>query len=100
MAKSFNGDIELDYNRAIAQARKLDEVAGDLESIASRNLETAEGCLRYGWKGDSAEIYIKKLTARKEKLSKTASRIRKIASAIREEAEKIMKQERMSLGRK
>ena len=93
-------EIDLDYNHAIQQARRLDEIAAHLKGSVTECLETAAGQLAGGWKGDSGALYIQKLTARQESLTETVSGIRKIAKMIREEAKEIRRQEMMSLGKK
>ena len=90
-------EIDLDYNRAIAQARKLEEVASQLEgSVVKAMAEMAEE-LSGAWKGSSGRLYISKVTGRQEELKTTAGKIRKIAKTIREEAREIRNQEKMAL---
>lgn len=90
--------IDLDYNRAIAQARKLEDVASQLEESVIKAMTEAAEELSGAWKGSNGQLYLSKVTGRQEELRKTAKKIRKIAKTIREEAQEIRKQERMALG--
>ena len=90
-------EIMFDYRLAIAQARRLDEVAAKLENVVYRDMESTIETLRSSWQSDSSSQFIAKTERVREKLGQDATKIRKVAASIRNTAEAIKNAELKSL---
>ena len=52
--------IYLDYNQAMRQADKLDELAAELEQVGGTKLGEALGQVRANWSGENADAFLRK----------------------------------------
>lgn len=89
--------IQLNYARAINQAKKLDDLAAQLRRIASSDLQSAMNNLSNNWNGESASAFLKKAQKANEDLLKNAKLLTSTASAIRKSAENIRNSELKAL---
>ena len=80
--------IQMDYGRAKRQAQELREIANDLNNEAER-LQNQLAVIRNNWKGDSANLYIQKLTRLINKMRCTAKRLRAAADTIEATAKRV-----------
>ena len=87
------GSIQLNYQQAIAQARKLESLAEELRTIANTNLNNTISDLSANWNGDSAAAFIAKAVKARDDILANVSELNKAASVIRESAENIKKAE-------
>lgn len=81
--------INLNYNRAKAQASRLDEIAQQLRKLGKSGIE--QGCdeLLAGWQGENAQLFVQKERELGSDIIKTAKEIEEIAQAVRSAARKI-----------
>ena len=86
--------IDFDYGRAIAQARRLDEIASQVRNSTARGIENAMGELRAGWEGEAAQSYMTKGIELSEKVEKVAKDLENAADTIRRIAKRIEAAER------
>lgn len=89
--------IQLNYIRAVNQARKLEELADELRSIANRDLESTMSDLSRNWKGESATLFLKKAQKAYGDIISNANQLDKTASVIRKSAENIRNSELRAL---
>ena len=52
--------IAFHYQDAMAQAKDLRQVSDDLYTLLNRSLEPQQSELAYAWRGDSANLFLKK----------------------------------------
>lgn len=90
------GSIQLNYEQAIAQARKLEALAEELRTIANTNLNNTISDLSANWNGESASAFIAKAEKTKEDILANVRELNKTASVIRESAENIRKAEEIA----
>lgn len=81
--------IQYNYNRAINQARTLEQLADELKGLANRDLETTISNLSSNWNGESATVFIQKAQKAQEDMRGNANEIRNTASVIRRSAKNI-----------
>lgn len=82
MAKS-SFEIRMDYNRAIAQAKSLEQIAEEMRSSADNDMQDCISQISYNWTGNNAKAYIEKCEKLKESVKKTAAKLEKTANTIR-----------------
>lgn len=88
--------IRFNYNEAMARAKELDDIAGELGQVQNE-LEEALQPLREGWKGDSAERYRRKGELLREQVGKSAGEVKSSAGDVRRIAKKVMQVEMANL---
>jgi len=81
--------IEIDFAKALSQAKKIEEIAGNIERVAKNKFDGSMQVVAGNWKGPNAEMYLKKGESMKENLLKDAASCRTIAAQIREAAKRI-----------
>ncbi len=89
--------IEVDFNKAKAQASQLEEIARGIDNMAKNDMENCMAGVSANWKGDSAALYIKKGRQLEEEMKKSAAELRKIASTIRKVAQNTYYAERKAI---
>ncbi len=92
MARSLHA-IEFDFQKALRQARELDQVAQRLNSLSDSSLEDTLNQISANWTGDNAVKYIKKGKLLQGNIDKTANALREVAEAIREIARNLYEAE-------
>ena len=90
-------EIYFQYNSAVKQAEKLDEIAGKLQKIAADRMEGTQKRKKNVWQSDNSPQYYQKAGQVQEDLSSTASQIQKIADGIRTIAESVKNAELRAL---
>ncbi len=86
-------EIKLNYQQAIKQARKLEEIAGKLENLSSNKLSNTVGTLKQAWQSDSSPQYYNKVDKVQGDINTTAKQVRKIANSIRTTADAVRNSE-------
>lgn len=89
--------IEFDFKQAMAQADKLDSVAGELESLSNNKYNTTLQNISNNWTGDNSKKYLVKGNVLKDKILGSADELATIASDIREIARYVYKTEMAAL---
>lgn len=82
-------EIYFNYNKAIEQANRLDDVAKRLTAAANVTMAGILSDVHKAWKSDSAPAYIKKGEKVEQDMGTTAKNLREIAQAIRIIAQRI-----------
>jgi len=85
--------LQFDFDTAINQAKRLESLAGEIESTVARPLGSSAQELAAAWKGNSATAYVEKQGRLKEKISDTASDLRTVAEEIRAAAQRVYEAE-------
>lgn len=97
MSMKSKAEIEMDFSRAINQAQELEEVAGELTSIATSNVDEMLDLLRGSWKGDNSELFLKSGRLISSDILATADDLMKVARNIRATAGIVYKAEKAAL---
>lgn len=79
-------DINMDFQKALAEADKVDSSASSISSMVKGKYESSIQTLSTNWKGAGAEKYLKKCTALQTNLNGVASNMKRVASTIRTQA--------------
>lgn len=82
MAKSQH-EIDIDYERAIEQAERLEEVARNMYDISNKKLEESLQTISNNWKGESAGKFGKKGIVLQGNIRNSSREIEDIANEIR-----------------
>lgn len=89
--------IEFDFNRALNQAKKLEEVASKMKSLSESSLENTLQDISVNWKGENASVYLKKGEKLKSKVMGSAEQLNAIAGEIRKIAKRVYDAEMAAL---
>lgn len=81
MAKT-KGNIEMDFTKAKNQATKLEEIAKELDNLASADMTECLGSIKNNWTGENANAYIKKGEIVKGNIEAVAKSLREAAVKI------------------
>lgn len=90
-------EIQIDFEQAKRQARRIDEIADYLSELSRRQLENSFQSLSRSWKGENASAYLAKGTGLQEDIDGTANDLHKIALDIRTVAKRIYDAEMTAL---
>ena len=90
---SSRAEIRIDFQQAIKQADKLDEIATKLERISKNSMEESMQNLSAAWKGENASAFLKKEDRLQGEINTTAKNVRAIADDIRRIARRIYEAE-------
>ena len=82
-------EININYEKAIAQAKQLEDVAKRLQNAGDRSMETILNDVNKAWKSDSTSQYTKKGQKVKSDIITSAKNLRQIATAIRTIAKRV-----------
>lgn len=74
--------IEIDFKRALNYAVLLEKIASDIDSIRNNELVIVEQSLNYGWGGEHAKEYMKKIKHLPEHIKWTKGELIKISNLI------------------
>lgn len=83
------GQITVNYTQAKTCASELEDEADKLKKLADSDFAMSIAGVQAAWKGENAELYIKKCEQLKEEMLYTAKSLTKIASSIRSNAKAI-----------
>lgn len=86
-------EIKLNYQQAIRQASRLEDIAGKLENLSSNKLSNTVGTLKQAWQSDSSSQYYNKVDKVQGDINTTAKQVRKIANSIRTTADAVRNSE-------
>ncbi len=76
-------EVLFNYNQAIQQATKLENVAKKLEKLAGDKMESTVGTLKKAWQSDNSSLYFSKVGKVQGDMRTTARKIKNIAQSIR-----------------
>ena len=75
-------ELEVNFNKAMAQAAELRRIADNMLSMNERALTNAMGEVQRGWQGETARQFIKKCSDLKALIEGEAVNIRRIADNL------------------
>lgn len=75
--------IEMDYQRAMAQADELDHLASQLKSQAEQNFPEILANVQAAWQGDNANAYVSKAKNLQPRMLNASRNLSNVASTIR-----------------
>ncbi len=75
--------IEFNYKEAMNQARELKEISDELLNIVNKNLRTQHYELGFAWKGEAADLFLKKADELSSDITKTAKATAAISTAVK-----------------
>lgn len=81
--------IEINFQAAQAQAKKLEDIADDMKRLANQQLANTIQEMSACWKGEAATSYFSKADKVKQDIAATAKTLYAIAESIREESKRI-----------
>lgn len=73
----------MDFERAISQARELEEISKELSQVANAHITGALEMLSLNWNGDNAEKYMKSGNLLTGEMLETADDLIKVARNIK-----------------
>lgn len=90
---SSRREIYIDFQEAIRQAERLDEIADKLEQVSKKKMEHSMQSLAAAWKGENASAFLKKEDHLQDDIYQTSKNVRNIANDIRVVANRIYRAE-------
>ncbi len=75
--------IEMNFTRAREQAGQLETAAGQLEKIATGNMEEVLSSIMGNWKGENADVYLGKARKVQKDILSVSKELKNTATAIR-----------------
>ena len=82
MAKTL-GMIRMEYDKAMKQAEKLDQIAADLRRVADQRFTPSLSRINRAWKSDSSVKFVRKGNKLAEEIRTRAKEIEKAAKTVR-----------------
>jgi len=82
-------EIYFNYNKAIAQANRLDGIAKKMKNAANRDMQGILNDVSRAWKSDSAPQYVRKGEKVKGNIQTSSKNLEEIASTIRTIAKRV-----------
>lgn len=92
-----SGEIRMDFQNALEQARRLEELADSLDRRVTGRLEETGQSLRAVWKGDSGTRYAGKTQELRRQVRRSAQTLRDTAGEIRRIARSVYEAEMRAL---
>lgn len=89
--------IIFNYNQAINQAKKLENIAKNMDRLSKDKLNDTLGTLKNAWRSDNSPQYYSKAAKVQEDIRSTANNIRRTAQGIRTTAEAVKRAELRAL---
>lgn len=89
--------IKIDFIKARKQAEDLERIADQLRRVADRDIDDAMSGVSSGWKGDSADLFLKKGNKLRSDVMKTANQLDTAARTLRQTAQSIYNAEMRAL---
>ena len=86
-------EINFNYDRAVRQAERLEEMSARLERTADRDMEDLLDGIYRAWKSASATAYLRKGQKAEESVQAMAADLKKLARRIRTVAEQVRRAE-------
>lgn len=75
--------IEMDFERAVSQARELEELSKELSKLATAHISGAMEMLCQNWKGENADTYMENGHLLTGEMLETADDLIKVAKNIK-----------------
>ena len=94
--KSSN-EISMDYNRAIAMTDELTELRESFRQISQDQMMQLLSLLSSSWKGENADLFIRKLGTYIEGRSEVNTKLEQTIESIRRHAENVYRAEMEAL---
>ena len=88
--------INIDYNKTLEQANKLDNAA-QIISKEIKELQNIRNNISASWSGENAVNYLNKVRAAEEELEKTKNKVIKSAESIRKVAKEVYNAEKAAI---
>ena len=88
--------IQMDYDRAMRQADKLDECARKIKN-QRKQLQTCRHRVAGAWQGENGTLYVKKLATLEGSLAESEKKLRQIATTVRDVARRTYQAEQRAL---
>lgn len=85
--------IQFNYNKAVSQAKELENLAQQLENLARRDMDDTLTAVSRGWNGESSDLFAAKGRKAQSDMRESAKQLRNLASGIRKAAENVRKAE-------
>lgn len=82
-------EIIFNYNQAIQQAKKLEQLANSLSTLSTDRIDNTAGSLKNAWQSDHSFQYYSKLGKVQGEIKTTSNDIKKIARSIRTTAQTV-----------
>lgn len=82
-------EIYFNYNKAISQAKELEEISKKMKNTANNTMEDILNDVHAAWKSDSTPMYIKKGQKVENDIRITSTNLNQIAQAIRTIARRV-----------
>lgn len=82
-------NIEIDFQQAQAQAKKLEDMADSMKRLANQQMADTIQEISYCWKGETATAYLGKAERVKQDIASTADTLYAVASRIKAQAKRI-----------
>lgn len=92
-----SSQIKFDFNNATQQARRLEELADQVEKDVVRGLEENIQMLRVVWTGEAARGFVRKEEQLHAQVKESAAELRHIAEDIRRIARRVYDSEMRAL---
>lgn len=81
--------IEINFQQAQAQAKKLEDMADSMKHLANQQMaDTIQG-ISYCWKGETAAAYLVKAERVRQDIANTAEALYAAANSIKTQAKRI-----------
>lgn len=75
--------INFDFNKARQQANEIENISDDLSCLISNEYNATIQGISTSWKGDSADIYMRKAYDMQRKLNETANQLKQTSESMR-----------------
>lgn len=85
--------IRMDFNRAYAEAERLDRIADKLKILATKKMEQSMMNLSYAWTGVNARLFLQKENQLQRNIEETVRELYRVAGDIRMIARRVYEAE-------
>lgn len=89
--------IEFDFQKALTQAERLEEIGQGLNTLADTRLYNILQDVSANWKGENASSYLNKGSVLQNRITNTGTSLKSIAEEIRSMARRIYEAEMRNL---
>lgn len=85
--------INFDFGKATRQAQQIDDIADDLNSIATKTFNDAINSIHASWKSEAANMFLEHCEATRSDILNRVKELRDIAQKIRAEIKRLKEAE-------
>ena len=75
--------IRMDFNKAYAEAERLDQIADKLKMLVTKKMEQSMISLSYAWTGANARLFLQKESQLQRNMEETVRELYQVAGDIR-----------------